>query len=72
MTPGYSTWILTSVSRRSTCRHSAHAEIAALVAEYADSPGGERRAATDDTYMSRPLRATISSSSANVRRTGEK
>ena len=44
----------TSVSRRSTFMHSAHAEIAAFVAAYAASAGGESRAATDDTYTMRP------------------
>ena len=34
--------------------HSAHAEIAAFVAAYAASAGGESRAATDDTNTMRP------------------
>ena len=52
--------------------HSAHAEIAAFEAAYAASPGGDRRAATDDRNTTRPSRATISGSSASVRRIGEK
>ena len=52
--------------------HSAHAEIAAFVAAYAASPGGDRRAATDDTNTIRPARSMISGSSASVSRTGEK
>ena len=52
--------------------HSAHAEIAAFDAAYAASPGGDSRAATDETNTTRPARATISGSSASVSRTGEK
>ena len=52
--------------------HSAHAEIAALDAAYAASPGGDSRAATDDRNTMRPARATSSGSSASVSRIGEK
>ena len=34
--------------------HSAHAEIAAFVAAYAASAGGDSRAATDEMYTIRP------------------
>ena len=49
ITPGYNTCTLTGVSRRSTWMHSAHAEMAAFVAAYAASAGGDKRAATDET-----------------------
>ena len=52
--------------------HSAHAEIAAFVAAYAPSAGGDSRAATDDTNTMRPPRSMMPGSSANVRRTGDK
>ena len=74
ITPGLTTWICTSwpAMPRSTCIDSENPVSAAFDAVYAASPGGPRRAATDEMFTIRPERSISSGRNASIRRTGEK
>ena len=73
ITPGFTTWTPhVGVARGRLPSTPTNAVSAALVAVYAASPGGPRRAATDEMFTIRPPRSMSSGSSASVRRMGEK
>src|SRR4051812_33490369 len=70
-TPGYTTSTLMLSSQRSIAIASENTDNAAFDASYADSPGDDNVAATDDTLTTRPPpRSSICGSSAKVSRIG--